>query len=51
MMDQLEGKMQRVEDLLIDDKSRQNDMLIFNIVNNPKKMNGDKLFDWLINDK
>ena len=27
MMDQLENKMQRVEDLLLDDKDRQNDML------------------------
>jgi hypothetical protein len=27
MMDQLENKMQRVEDLLVDDKDRQNDML------------------------
>lgn len=27
MMGQLEGKMQRVEDLLLDDKDRQNDML------------------------
>jgi hypothetical protein len=26
-MDQLENKMQRVEDLLLDDKDRQNDML------------------------
>lgn len=27
MMDQLENKMQRVEDLLLDDKQRQQDML------------------------
>lgn len=27
MMDQLENKMQRVEDLLLDDKDRQNEML------------------------
>lgn len=27
MMDQLENKMQRVEDMLVDDKDRQNDML------------------------
>lgn len=31
MMDQLEGKMQRVEDLLVDDKQRQADMLKRNL--------------------